>query len=132
MADYFFYGTLRDSDILSRVLGHAAAPSRLTPARLGGWRAVFVRGAWYPGVIEDAEAEAPGLLMHAVSDAEASSLAKYEDTDYSLSVLAVTVAGQFRPAQVFVPGPAMRLSAEEWVLADWQRRFKRRVLARWE
>jgi len=77
MTSQFFYGTLRDPELLAVVLGHSNA--HLTPATLPNY-AVFHAGAEpFPQILPKLGAEAKGLLARNLSKTEIERLAFYEE-----------------------------------------------------
>ncbi len=59
----FVYGTLLDAGVLTRVSGERALAQRLVPARLDGWRRVFLRGTPYPTLVPAAGASVNGAVL---------------------------------------------------------------------
>ena len=75
MTDLFFYGTLRDPDLLRLVLGRDAV---LMPADLPGYRAVWAEGESFPLLIGDAHARATGVLARDLGAEDVARLNFYE------------------------------------------------------
>ena len=102
----FVYGTLLDPDVLARMSGDPALPRRLRPARLDGWRRVFLRGTPYPTLVEDAGAAVEGAVLRA-GDAALARLSAYEGSAYVLTPLTVaTSRGAVR--------------ARAWIAPSWR------------
>lgn len=130
--DYFFYGTLRDPDVLSLVLGRRVAPARVKPARLAGYRCFYAKGASFPVIVPGTPGDTvEGCVVQAVDAHEARRLRRYEGAQYSEATVSVTVEGQGTlAARVFVPRAGLVPTAEPWRLDAWQRRHKRDYLRR--
>jgi len=127
---FFFYGTLIDPDVRRAVLGRAA-PARVEPAILRGWRRVPVAGKTYPAITPDPRGAVDGVVARGLGRAACRRLRLYEDDFYDLITVDVELADGFtRPACVFAVGPGVgRRTAASWDIADWQRRHKRLFLA---
>ena len=126
---FFFYGTLMDTDVLEAVVGPRAY-AFLEPAILPGWRRVGMAGATYPIVVRAYGAGVDGVLAWGMDTLVCGRLQAYEGDEYTLTRLPVAVRGKTVDASIFVP----RLDRPvrpggPWDFAEWQRRFKRRLLA---
>lgn len=130
--DYFFYGTLRDLDVLSLVLGRRIVPTRLKPARLAGYRCLYVKGASFPVIVPATPDDTvEGCVLEAVDAHEARRLRRYEGVRYSEMTVSVAVEGQgTAAARVFRPRAGLAATDEPWRLEAWQRRHKRDFLRR--
>jgi gamma-glutamylcyclotransferase (GGCT)/AIG2-like uncharacterized protein YtfP len=130
MATLFFYGTLRDADVRSHVMGRDAAA--VQAARIDGYRARPVAGKHYPVLVSDPVGHAVGVLAHGIDRRQLARLIAYEGGGYSLKNLSViTAAGKRVLAQVFMPrqGVAVERTAD-WDFEDWRRRWKAKLLSR--
>jgi hypothetical protein len=129
--DFFFYGTLLDDDVFALVTGRSVAPPDRCGAVADGYRRVFREGASYPILVATAGGRVNGALVSGVGPRETERLKTFEGDEYDLVQLTVRahnrgpVRAQMFMAKAWVPG-----SAEEWHLAAWRRRHKRRYLAR--
>jgi hypothetical protein len=56
----FAYGSLMFDEVLTALIGRL--PNR-TPAVAPGWRVIALPERVYPGLVQDAEAQAPGILI---------------------------------------------------------------------
>ncbi len=122
MTALFFYGTLRDLDLLATVLGHPVGSA--VPARLPGYRVVWAQGEAFPMALPDANAEAEGLLVDGLDAQDLARLAFYEGGfSYATVTVQVTADGAVRHAQVFLPEPGLWQPGAPWSLADWQDRW---------
>ncbi|MBR0679691.1 gamma-glutamylcyclotransferase [Roseomonas eburnea] len=105
----FFYGTLLEPAVLARISGEPSLPRRLRPARLDGWRRVFLRGTPYPTLVEDAASVVEGAVLRA-GPAALARLAAYEGSAYALAPLTVTTARGTLRARAWI-APAWRADA---------------------
>ena len=129
--NYFFYGTLMDAAVLTRVSGVNVTAARLRPAILEGYRRVRVVGQHYPSIVAVAGRQVAGRLFRRASPEVQRRVAWYEDRDYDLRSVEIIGPASIRTrALVFVAGPAMRLSDEDWDFETWRRRHRRAFLTR--
>ena len=130
MADYFFYGSLMDADVLSAVVGERIPPSRLIPARLPGYERLGAAIGVFPIIVADAGATEgiEGVLVRGITSEAVRRLARYEGSGYVAAKRPVTTAEGPDQAYVFIPLRPGRSSGRAWDLATWRRRYKRRLL----
>jgi hypothetical protein len=127
---FFFYGTLMDCDLLSRVLGRPIAPSKLIPALLRGYRRSAVQGLPYPVVLREPTASVSGLVLADVTATERGRLRRHEGENYFL-MQGVAEFGQepARSVLLFVPKPgAFVATGEPWSLTRWRSHAKSKML----
>lgn len=77
--DLFAYGSLQFPEVLRPLLGRVPDS---TPAALPGWRAAPLAGRLYPGLVPDASATAPGLLLTGLTARERRLLDVFEGDEY--------------------------------------------------
>lgn len=128
MADFFFYGSLMDADILSAVAGERIPPGRLIPARLAGYERLSARYNVFPLIVEYPGAEVAGMLVRGIDAAAARRLVRYEGPGYVLAKRPVTTAEGRTEALVFISSRPGRTSGKPWDFDTWRRRHKRRLL----
>lgn len=128
MADYFFYGSLMDADVLSAVAGERIPPARLIPARLPGYERLGMRHGVFPVLVEYPGAEVAGMLVRGIDADVARRLARYEGPGYILARRTVTTADGSVAANVFIAARPGRTSGRIWDFEAWTRRHKRRLL----
>jgi len=75
----FAYGTLQDAELLRRLLGRTLPG---TPASLEGYARYTVAGEDYPGIVAEAGAETPGLLLRGIRPEEWERIDRYESDLY--------------------------------------------------
>lgn len=130
MADYFFYGSLMDADVLSAVAGERIPPSRLIPARLPGYERLGAMIGVFPIIVADTGAAegVEGILVQGITSEAARRLARYEGPAYVAAKRPVTTADGSTQAYVFIPLRPGRSSGRAWDFETWRRRYKRRLL----
>ena len=126
----FVYGTLRDPDLLAAVLGRPLRVDGLHVARAPGFRAVHYPGRIYPALIRVPGAAAEGLLLTDLTPFERDLFDAFEGEEYRRETIAAVLADEpeLHEADAYIPAIAVPNSGEDWLLADWQRLHKRRVL----
>jgi gamma-glutamylcyclotransferase (GGCT)/AIG2-like uncharacterized protein YtfP len=120
----FAYGTLRDADMLTAVLGRVLKPAQVMPASVPGYRAVTMPGRVYPGLVRRAGAEAPGLLIRGVMRQEYDLLDAYEGEEYRRERIMVMAEGRPYSAAVYLPMAEIGAGAEPWSLETWAQLHK--------
>lgn len=123
MRNLFFYGTLRDADVLAMVLGPERAT--LTPAVLDDHVAMAVAGETFPIIHAKIGAQAHGLLAENLSDEAVERLNYFElGFGYELRSLAVRAGARVVQAQVYFCPPGLFATDGEWDFAHWGQRQK--------
>ena len=128
--DFFFYGTLRDAEVRSRVLARRLPERCIEEAELDGFRPVFVKGKSYPMVVPGENARTPGLLVRGLGPHDAARLNAFEGVGYQTRTLSVTGERSGAvAARVFVPRAGVAGTDAEWTLESWSGRFRARFLS---
>ena len=127
MKDLFVYGTLRHLPLLETVLGHAPdARAAILPGHAVYW----AKDHDFPLVVEEASAQAHGLLLAGLSDADMARLDYYEGPfGYTTQHRQIFVDGKPREARVYVPDPGLWLPGAAWSLDDWAARWGAVIVA---
>jgi hypothetical protein len=129
--NFFFYGTLLDSDIRRMVFGREAPDVQARPAALRGHVVRRARGADYPLLVAMQGRSASGIVLSGVSGREARRLDAYEGKDYRRVVrIVVDSNGDQIAAEVYLPRPYVRADSRPWSFEDWRRHEKKRFLRR--
>ena len=116
----FFYGTLRDADVLGMVLGDEIAT--LTPAVLNDHVAMAVAGETFPIIAAKPGGQALGLLAENLSDEAVARLNYFElGFGYELRWLPVVAGDRECNAQVYFCPPGLFDTDGEWDFARWDR-----------
>src|SRR5258708_38441673 len=130
---FFLYGRLLDADVRALVIG-AGAPAEPEPATLVGWRRIAHPRATSPMLVPAAaDAAVEGAIARDLAPDTVSRLVVYEGPDYRIAAVEVRRAGGGTiAAEVFVPAGRFVGAGRTWDLVSWQRRHKRRPIARVE
>jgi hypothetical protein len=124
---FFFYGTLRDRDLLALVLGRPVARDALKPAVLRDWCRHPARGKSYPVLVRQRGATTMGDVLDGVSASEQRRLTIYEGEGYRLTRAFATVDGAAGPRAVLLfarsaKGPPALDG--DWSLDEWRAQHK--------
>ena len=125
----FAYGTLRDPDILSALLGRSLPAADSVAASAPGFRAVHFPQRVYPALLAAPDGQAQGLLLYGLAPAERALLDAFEGDEYRRGDLAVLTASGEVAAQAYFATMTIPADAEPWTLSDWTRLHKPAVLA---
>jgi gamma-glutamylcyclotransferase (GGCT)/AIG2-like uncharacterized protein YtfP len=125
----FVYGTLRDPDLLSAVLGRRVASAARLDAAAPGLRAVHYPGRIYPALVRVPGAVAAGSVLTDLSPFEHDLLDAFEGEEYSRGLIPVIIGEELHEAFAYLPAIAVPPNAPPWSLLDWQTDHKPRVLA---
>jgi hypothetical protein len=120
----FVYGTLRDPDVLSLVLGATPDPATVIAAEAPDCRTVYYPRRSYPALLPLIGATAPGLLLTALTAADLARLDGFEGPEYSRGPVEIIVSGARSSADVYWPVATISPEAENWSLAAWTARHK--------
>lgn len=124
----FVYGTLRDPDLLSAVLGRPLRASGAHPARAPGFKAVHYPDRVYPALVRAPGIVAEGLLLIDLSPFERDLLDAFEGAEYRREPIATLVEEDLFEADAYLPTVRVPTDAHDWSLSRWQREHKPRVL----
>lgn len=92
MKPIFFYGTLRDRELLECVLGRPVSAGSFPDATASDAVTCLMSGEAYPTLLPKDGAYAHGRLLLSPSDADLARLAFYEEEEYGLFPLTVETA----------------------------------------
>lgn len=123
MRTLFFYGTLRDADVLAMVLGDERAT--LSDAVLDDHIAMAVANETFPIIHAKTGAQAHGLLAENLSDEALARLNFFElGFGYELRGLPVKASGRSVVASVYFCPPGLFETDGAWDFAAWGQRQK--------
>lgn len=131
MTNFFFYGTLMDTDILSWLLGRPVKSNELVSASLRGYSRYFAQGYDFPGLEPNPNGVVDGKLMKNVLPFEAWLLDVYEGPSYQHKILPVALSdGTMVDASVYLSLPEhLPLSNVPWDYKKWAVKFKQKRLS---
>ena len=112
MLPLFLYGTLLDPRVLARQSGEPRLARCLMPARLRGFRRVFLRGTPYPTLVAG-KGKVKGALLRPTPEA-LTRLKAYEGPGYRLTPLIVRTARGPRRARAWIAPPWRADARRDW------------------
>lgn len=118
MKPIFFYGSLRDPEMLETVLGR---PARPVPAVAEGETALRRPGEDYPILVPSPGQRTEGVLLEDVSEEELARIAFFEEADYALAPITVTTGAGEREALCFRSAVKSDATALPWDFDEWCR-----------
>ena len=120
MTTLFFFGTLRDRELLEIVLDRPVAPDEMRAARAPGFAACRLAGQDYPHLAEQPGASAEGVLFVA-RPAERGRLDYFEEAEYGLTPILVETATGPVEARYYRSTGKVPAGEGIWDFAAWQR-----------
>lgn len=124
MPPVFFYGSLRDPEMLALVLGHPVEPARLEPAVAENHATLRLVDEDYPLLAPAPGRRAEGVLLYGLTEAELDRIRFFEEEEYALAPITVRTARG--PVEALhLDGTAKpRASSVEWDFAAWCREHR--------
>ena len=123
--DYFFFGTMRDRDVLELVVGRRVADADREPATLPGYRLARAIDESYPALVPHAGGRIEGLLVRRLSAVEVERIMWFEGKEYASRTVEVELRGGARaPALIYVPTEVLEITEEGWDFDLWRRTEK--------
>jgi gamma-glutamylcyclotransferase (GGCT)/AIG2-like uncharacterized protein YtfP len=124
----FAYGTLRDPDVLARVLGHTIPVDRLRAGIALNHQVVFFPRRTYPALRQAPGTRAPGTLIDGLTNDDLTALDAFEGDEYQRGQIEVSSGGASETAAVYWPSTTIE-AGTEWRFEDWLRQHKAVFLA---
>jgi gamma-glutamylcyclotransferase (GGCT)/AIG2-like uncharacterized protein YtfP len=125
----FVYGTLRDADVVSVVLGRTLDVCALERATALGHLTVYYPGQTYPALLAKPDSSAEGLLFRHLSARDIALLDTFEGDEYRRGSILVQIEGEALGALCYLPTRPIAADARVWTLEEWQRQHKAEMLA---
>lgn len=118
---FFFFGSLRDNEILEAVIGRPLPRRELLAASLPGHRLERMARETFPLLVEAADEVAPGVVVEGLIEADIARIHFFESIEYEPQTHTVEmVAGGLLACQVFVATAASGRTGEPWRYEDWR------------
>lgn len=129
---FFFYGTLRDADVVRAVLRRPIDNLSVYTALLPGYRAALVKGQSYPALVAETGTAADGIVVAGLTRKDVARLDRYEGSEYGQSDVDVLLVDGAREvtAKTYTPVRGLRTEAGIWSFEDWRQHHKRAFVAR--
>ena len=124
MTDVFFFGSLRDHDLLQVVLGRRLEQEAIVPASLPDRAACALQDEAYPYLADLPGHNAEGIVVDGLSEHDMRRLEYYEEAEYGLSPVTVRCAGGLRQVMYFRSTEKILPTADLWDFHRWRREEK--------
>lgn len=126
---FFFFGTLMDADVLSRVIGRAVAARELAEGWLWGYRRHAARNAPYPVLRPHAACHVKGRLFTPADGDERARVDHFESEEYEPATFRVQQGTRMVTALVYLDvDDLFDVLDEDWSLHWFQTVEKPRYL----
>ncbi len=118
---FFFFGTLMDVDVLSRVVARKVAPAELAEGWLWGYRRHAARNAPYPVLRPHAACHVRGWLFQPRNPDERARVDHFESEEYEPAVMRVQYGTRMVAALCYVDlADVFDVLDEDWSLHHFQ------------
>jgi len=127
---FFFFGTLRDFDVLELVVDRPAHELAISEAYLPAHRTVRLRRDPFPILIAEPDSRAEGIVVEGLTSADLDRIHFFESVEYRASEVTpiLSHSGERVSAQVFAGSGRAFHDNEPWHIDDWRRRHKMTML----
>lgn len=121
MTNLFFYGSLRDPELLDIVLGTDQRGVQILPARLPDHNVFWVQGQGFPMIAQATGQVLEGVAALGLSDDHIARLNFYEGGfAYDLHDMQVQSGDAQLPVQIYWPEEGLYTAGDPWLLGEWQ------------
>ena len=123
----FVYGTLRDADMLSAVLGRPLREGERLVAVAPGYGVVHYPHRTYPALLRTPGAAARGDVLIRLTRFESDLLDQFEGPEYHRGIVPVMIDDEVHEADAYLPTTGIP-APTPWSLETWQATHKASVL----
>ncbi|MEM1160630.1 MAG: NUDIX domain-containing protein [Pseudomonadota bacterium] len=121
IAPLFFFGSLRDRDLLEVVLGRNVEPTDLVSAEAGGFRTLQLGAEAYPYLAPAVGHSSEGVVVQNLTPTDISRLEYFEEAEYGLAPIDVRAADGLIAAQFFKSTDKLPATQIPWDFSAWLR-----------
>ncbi len=122
---YFFYGSLRDLDMLSVVLGRTLHPDESASAVLEDHRLVKAHEEEFPLAVPAPGFQVNGIVFTTGISEDEQRIRFFEDYDFELTTCHPVLSGGIKVEALFCGVPTgVEAEESEWDFEEWRRRHK--------
>ncbi len=126
---FFFFGLLRDLDVLELVTGRPWTADRFLGARLADAALVHLRGEAFPILVPAPGAWVPGVVVAGLGGSDLDRIRFFESVEYEPAKVAVELwGGEAVEAHAFAATPRTARNEEPWSFEQWRARDKAQAL----
>jgi ADP-ribose pyrophosphatase len=122
---FFFFGTLRDRDLLAAVIDRPLDGLTFTPGWIGGYAARRAKDETFPVLVEDADDHLPGVVVDGLTETDHARIRFFEDAFYSAETVTVETHAGPRESRMFLVTDPSQATDEPWSLETWADRDRR-------
>ena len=128
---FFFYGTLRDDDVLALVIGRRLPVTARRPGWINSYRCVYRKGALYPILRPAPGCRVDGVLVGSLTAADRRRLDVFEGDEYRREAVSVHTGQQDQTrAWTYLPRPGVPATDVPWSLERWNLEHREQYVAR--
>ena len=121
MKPMFFFGSLRDRELLELVLDRPVCDDDLIAGQAAGYAAMALSGEDYPYLASVTDGWAEGVVIRNLTDRDMERLIYFEETEYGLADIEVETADGPVQAVHFATTGKLAPQDRPWDFARWQR-----------
>lgn len=126
---FFFFGLLRDVDVLKLVTGRPWTVDRFIGARLADATLVHLRGEVFPMLAPSPGVWVPGVIAENLGGSDLDRIRFFESVEYEPTKVEVVLSnGEAVEAHAFAATMPAAHDEEPWSFEDWRVRDKARTL----
>lgn len=127
----FFFGTLRDEDVLRIVLGSGFEHTVMQPGHLNQYRLELVQDEDFPMLVDDENGYVEGVVVSHLTESDLDRINYFEDIDYVLQPFEIQCGTVTETAHVYVATDEIQPSGIPWHYEQWSQadRVYMRLLA---
>ena len=126
----FIYGTLRDDEVLSQVLGHDCHAITSIDAEAPFMQILKVANVDYPCLLEGQDSDvAEGVLLTGLSDADITKLDLFEGENYQRVSIDVIAENRLVKTEAYQPLNALETDGP-WSFVSWSNKGRQDFLTR--
>ena len=126
---FFFFGSLRDHDILEAVIGRPFPRRAFPAARLPDHRLERMAKETFPLLVAAPGASAPGIVVEGLQAADIARIHFFESVEYEPRLHPVELAaGGVLDCHLFAATALAGVTGEPWRFDDWAARHKAKEL----
>ncbi len=126
---FFFFGLMRDSDVLELVVDRPSPAQAFPPARLADARLVHLRNETFPMLVRAPGAYVPGVIVEELNETDVARIRFFESVEYEPSTVMVEpLEGGRIEALAFVATKRAHPDGDAWRFEDWVARHKAQEL----
>lgn len=115
----FFFGTLRDEDVLRIVLGSGFEHMVMQPGHLTHYRLELVQDEDFPMLVPDDFSYVDGVVVSHLTESDLDRINYFEDIDYVLKPFEIHCGNVMETAHVYVATDEIQPSGTPWHYEEW-------------